>query len=60
MNEDLRFSRWDWHFWRLRIPGFPDITCRHQILEDHDHVRDHRAGYDNKDNFDVGVSEKLN
>jgi hypothetical protein len=39
---------------------FPDITCRHLILEDHDHLHNHRAGYDNKDNFDFGVSEKVN
>jgi DNA polymerase III epsilon subunit-like protein len=39
---------------------FPEITCKHLILEDHDHIRNHRAGYDNKDNFDFGVSEKVN
>jgi hypothetical protein len=39
---------------------FSDITCRHLILEDHDHLHNHRAGYDNKDNFDFGVSKKVN
>jgi hypothetical protein len=39
---------------------FPDITCRHLILEDHNYLHNYRAGYDNKDNFDFGVSEKVN
>jgi hypothetical protein len=37
----------------------PDITCKRLILEDHDHIRNHQADYDNKDNFDFGVSEKV-
>lgn len=38
---------------------FPEIHCRHLILEDHAHIHNHRAGYDNKHNFNFEASEMV-